>query len=501
MKKIAVIDIGSNTIRLVLVGLYDNLSFRILDEIKETVRLGKDMDENNRLHPDRIEKAIQVLSFFNKVCSSSGVEKIIAVATEAVRKASNQIDFLDRVYKETGIHIRVLTGLEEAYYDYFAIVNSMDINQGLIMDIGGKSTELIWIKDRAMKEAISLPIGAINLTEFFQLDRKVDGNIENQLKNFISQNLKDVPWLKDVIGLPLIGVGGTIRNIGKINKKRLNYPLDHSHNFHMYSHEVKDIYTMVKGKTPNELKKIKGLSRDRADIFLGALTAVTSVIDYCSLPEVYVSGNGLREGIIYEHILGGNTPVEDVLEFSLNNMVNYYRLDVSHSNQVFNIATSLLYQLKPIHEIEENPNKILKTAALLHDCGINISYYHHEKHSFYIILNSPIRGLTHREQLIAAYVSGFHRKDEFTINSYTHKKLLSQEDLLLIKKLGVILRISESLDKGMIKNLEKLECTIEKDFVRIRVFSKSDPSLEIEDAVSAASSFYKIFNKKLIIEY
>lgn len=500
MHKIGVIDIGSNSMRLVLVGLYDSLSFRIIDEIKETVRLGKDMNIDDQLNPTRIEKAIGVLSFFKKVCSASGIDTIIAVATEAVRKASNQKYFIDRVFDETGIKIRVLSGFEEAYYDYFAIVNSMDIKEGLVMDIGGKSTELIWIKDRNIKEAISLPIGAINLTEKFSLDKSMNVSSIEALNGFIKENIRTVPWLKNIIGLPLIGVGGTFRNIGKINKKRLNYPLDHSHNFHMDSHEITEIYNLTKDKSSSEIKKVKGLSKDRADIFFGALTAVNNVVEFCSISEVCISGNGLREGIIYEYVLGGKKPVEDVLDFSLNNMINYYRLNKEHSNQVWNIAATLFYQLKPILEIKINTNKILKTAALLHDCGIHISYYHHEKHSFYIILNSPIRGLTHREQLIAAYVSAFHRKDEFTITDYTHKKLLSQEDLLLIKKLGVILRISESLDKGMNGNIEELKCIIEKDKVRIKISSKFSPNMEIEDAISAAVIFNKLFNKKLIIE-
>ncbi|KOA20648.1 exopolyphosphatase [Clostridium homopropionicum DSM 5847] len=500
MHKIGVIDIGSNSMRLVLVGLYDSLSFRIIDEIKETVRLGKDMDVDEQLHPYRIEKAIEVLSFFKKVCSASGIDTIVAVATEAVRKASNQKKFIDRVFNETGIKIRILSGFEEAYYDYFAIVNSMDIKEGLVMDIGGKSTELIWIKDRNIKEAISLPIGAINLTEKFSLDKSMDAPNIEALNSFIKENLRTVPWLKNIIGLPLIGVGGTFRNIGKINKKRLNYPLDHSHNFHMDSHEITEIYNLIKDKSPSEIKKVKGLSKDRADIFFGALTAVNNVVEFCSISEVCVSGNGLREGIIYEHVLGGKKPVEDVLDFSLNNMINYYRLNKEHSNQVWNIAASLFYQLKPVHQIKISSNKILKTASLLHDCGIHISYYHHEKHSFYIILNSPIRGLTHREQLIAAYVSAFHRKDEFTINNYTHKKLLSQEDLLLIKKLGVILRISESLDKSMNGNVEELQCIIEKDKVKIKISSIFSPNMEIEDAMSAASIFNKLFDRKLIIE-
>ena len=220
MKKIAIIDIGSNSIRLVIVQINKDNSFRIIDEVKESVRLGKDMTLKGELNSSRIEMAIATLSFFKRLCLIQNINEILAIATEAVRKATNQKEFLRRVKTELSIDIRVLTGIQEAYYDYFGAINSMDFSDALIMDIGGSSSELILVKNRKLIHSISLPFGAINLTEKFSLQKAMDTKSETAIKNFLTSLFKDIPWLKDVENVPIIGIGGTIRNIGKTTSKK-----------------------------------------------------------------------------------------------------------------------------------------------------------------------------------------------------------------------------------------------------------------------------------------
>lgn len=308
MKRIAIIDIGSNSIKLVVVQINENNSFSIIDEVKETVRLGKDMTIHGGLNPSRIERAIKILSFFKYICEAKGVTEIIAVATEAVRWASNQVEFINRVNSQLGIEIRVLPGTSEAYYDYFGNINSMDIFNALLIDIGGSSTELIWVEDRNLKASISLPFGAINLTERFSLYKAIDEKTEKDFKEFVLSYYEDIPWLKEIKNIPVVGVGGTIRNIAKISRKKKNYPIDNMHNYHTTVEEVTEIYNMAKVKDNTERKKIKGLSKERADIFLGAVGAVVTLFEFLGLKELYISGCGIREGILYEYILQSKKP-------------------------------------------------------------------------------------------------------------------------------------------------------------------------------------------------
>jgi len=500
MKKIAIIDIGSNSIRLVIVQINKDNSFRVIDEIKESVRLGKDMTTDGGLNPFRIDKAISALSFFKRLCIIQNISEILAVATEAVRKATNQIEFLNRVKKELSIDIRVLTGIEEAYYDYFGAINSMDFSDALIMDIGGSSSELIFVKNKQLKYSISLPFGAINLTEKFSLVKAMDDKSETAIKEFLITLFKDIPWLKKIKNVPIIGIGGTIRNIGKLHQKKTSYPIDNLHNYIVPSNEVIEIYDQVKIKDSYQRKKLKGLSKERADIFVGATAALVTLIEYLDIKELHVSGSGLRDGFLYEYIFKSKIPLIDVLDFSLKNNLLNYEIDLKHPMHVWMLTKTLYDELKPIINISIDPYKILKTAAMLHDIGILISYFDHHKHSSYMIANSKINGLTHKEQLMASYIAALHRKNEFKINLKLYQDLITKQDLEIIDKLSVLLRISESLDRCLNGNIKMVSCNIKLNTVTITVDTKADPILEISAALDCAASFEKIYNKKLIIQ-
>lgn len=500
MKKIGIIDIGSNSIRLIIVQINKDNSFRITDEIKESVRLGKDMTLGGGLNPFRIDNAIYTLSFFKRLCVIQNTTEILAVATEAVRKASNQKEFLNRVKTELSMDIRVLTGIEEAYYDYFGAINSMDFSDALIMDIGGSSSELIFVKDRKLKYSISLPFGAINLTEKFSLQKAMDHKSETAIKEFLTTLYKNIPWLKDVKNVPIIGIGGTIRNIGKLHKKKANYHIDNLHNYRIPTNEVIDIYDQVKAKDASQRRKLKGLSKERSDIFVGAATVLVTLIEYLDLKELHVSGSGLRDGFLYEYIFKNKKPLIDVLDFSLKNNLLNYEIDVKHPSHVWMLTETMYNELNPIINIPINPYKILKTASMLHDVGILISYFDHHKHSSYMIANSKINGLTHKEQLMASYIAALHRKNEFKINLKLYQNLITEQDLEIINKLSMLLRISESLDRCLNGNIKKVSCNIESDTVTITVDALADPLLEVYAAMDCAPSFKKTFNKDLIIK-
>jgi len=499
MKKIGIIDIGSNSIRLVIVQINKDNSFSVTDEVKESVRLGKDMTPGGGLNSSRIDNAIYTLSFFKRLCIIQNTTEILAVATEAVRRATNQMEFLNRVKSELSLDIRVLTGEEEAYYDYFGAINSMNFSDALIMDIGGSSSELIFVKNRKLKYSISLPFGAINLTEKFSLLKPMNDKSETAIKEFLITLYNDIPWLKEVKKVPIIGIGGTIRNIGKLHQKKTNYPIDNLHNYIIPSDEVITIYDQVKVKDSYQRKKLKGLSKERADIFVGAAAAVVTLIEYLTIKELHVSGNGLRDGLIYEYIFKSKVPLTDVLDFSLKNHLLNYKIDLKHPSHVWMLTKTLYIELSPIINLPINPYNILKTAAMLHDIGILISYFDHQQHSSYMIANSKINGLTHKEQLMAAYIAALHRKNEFKINLRLYQNLITKEDLAIIDKLSILLRICERLDRCLNGNIKMVSCSIELNTVTIRVDATADPLLEIRAALECSSSFEKMYNKKLII--
>ncbi|MCG8538823.1 MAG: Ppx/GppA family phosphatase [Clostridia bacterium] len=499
MKKIGIIDIGSNSVRLVLVKLGSSGSFKIFSDVKESVRLGMGMDENLELTSDKIESAIKTLKMFKTMCDATYVDEIIAVATAAVRKAKNRDYFISRVKKEINIDIRVLTGQEEAFFAYWGVINSIDIDKGLIMDIGGGSTELILVEDRKITNSISLPFGSINLTQNFDLSNIIrDENIK-ALETFLIDNYKKIPWLSKVKNYPLIGVGGTIRNIGNIVRKLDNYPLDITHNFIMKKSDLNNVYRLVKERNLVDRRKIKGLAKDRADIFVGVSGAVWKLLEYCKLGDVIVSGSGIREGIIYNYIHNNPEPVKDVLDFSINNIINKYELDIEHANYIYRLTKSLYEQILGKENFSLNIYKLIRTAAMLHDSGINIRFYNHTQHSFYMILNAGINGLTHKQLLMSAFIAASHRSKKHKINWVKYRAIIDREDVETIKKLGVLLRIAESFDICFNRKIKNIKCFVDKDNVLIKLISDIKPRVEINHALSASAQFKKIFNKTLSI--
>ena len=499
MKNVGVIDIGSNSMRLVLIEIGKKNYFRIIDEVKETVRLGMDMTIDGRLNPIRMEKAIGTLLSFKSLCEGLGECNIFPVATEAVRRASNQKEFLHLVKSTLNMEIRVLSGAEEAYYDYFGVINSLDFSDGLIMDIGGSSTELIWVKNKKIKEAISLPFGALNISEQFNLVEKMDSDTEKELNKFLMAQFRKVAWLEGVKNLPLIGVGGTVRNIGKISRKTISYPIDRSHNYQIESSEVLNIYDLIKYKNPEQRRKVKGLSKERSDMFIGAFSVVTGLIKFCNNPRLIVSGSGLREGLIYE-ILRGEHVIKDVLESSLNNVIKTLNIDKTHAHHVWKLAESLYTQLKPLHKINGNSFKILKTSAMLNDCGKTINFYNYHKHNFYMITNFPINGLTHKELIMAAYTMMLSVKENFDIDNSPYVTLLNEEDKYVIQRLGIILSLAECFDRKRNGNITKVECNLRSDRLFLHLSSKGTTEGERKEVEGRGAYFAKVFGRTLQFE-
>lgn len=500
IRTVGIIDIGSNSVRLLLAEISDKNSLRIINELKEYVRLGDGLDENGVLSETKMQLAIDTLASFKNICASFEVSDITIVATEAVRRATNQQEFLDRVKNELGFTIRVLSGSEEAYYDYFSTINSMSEENALIMDIGGASTEFILVKNRELVHSISLPFGAITLTEHFKINSVLEKNQEEDLMDFLLSYIDKVEWLNEAKGLNLIGIGGSIRTLGKIDRKAFDYPLNLIHNYRMKSDAVISIYEELKSKNSTQRKKIKGLSSDRADIIVGAAAAVSLVMKKLAINSLIISRNGIREGLLFTHICKDNKPLDDVLQFSLNNVIENHNINLKHAEHIYHIFSSLNQDLKVLYNTtSQNLNKIIRTSAMLHDVGLNITYYYHNKHSLYIILNSQINGLTHKELVMSACIAANHRDDNSIIDYSNFDLIIDKNDFEIIKKLGLLLKIAENIEKSMTGAINDIKCNIDNDAVIIKTISSFHPNHEIKESLIPSQEFKKIFGKKLYV--
>lgn len=504
MDKIAIIDLGSNSMRLVLVDIRKGGYFQVVDDIKETVRLAQDMDFDRCLQPARIDQTKKTLIMFRRLCDANNVSNIYAYATAAVRKAKNQRSFLDEIRAYTGIDLKVLTNEEEAQLVYQGVINSMDIPRGIIMDIGGGSTQLIYYNRKTILNVTTLPFGSVVLTDMVKQEGLTPQEKTDLIEKYVAEELDKIEWLKDLLpDTKLIGVGGSFRNIGKISRMLKKYPLSMAHNYVVGKNEFKSIYANIRSLELDKTMKIKGLSSVRADIFPAALAAINQVVKAINAEEIVVSGSGLREGAMFRYAVPSTNekPITDVLGHSIYSLLNFFGENIQHAEQVYNLSIQLFKQLKVLHKLPRAYVKVLRTAAMLHDTGNRIKYYDHHKHSSYVILNSNLYGISHKDLVMAAFVASMHRKGDInTVEFMRYKDMLTEEDFDAILKLGVIVRIAESFDRSMSSVIKNIDCDVLGDSVIMKTDSEGhDCSLEIKDAMTAVQDFRRAYKKNLQI--
>ncbi len=502
VEKIGIIDLGSNSARLVIADLFADGHYMVIDELKESVRLGQDMDRDGFLKPQRVAETIKTLKMFKRLCDAHSVERIIAVATAAVRRAKNQRSFLDEIQATCNLKIRVLSEEEEAILVYRGVINSMDIPKGLILEIGGGSTKIVYYNRRNLLHYASLPFGAVTLTDLFASDATPE-QAAAHVEEFFTEQLKKLDWLKEVDPeAQMIGVGGSFRNLFKIVKLVKKYPLDNVHNYNVAVEDFAGIYNMVSALDVEKRKKIKGLSPSRADIMPAAMAIIKSFVEYMNISKFTLGASGLREGLMINQALPITLekPISDVLGYSLNTLVKYHGCDVSHVEHVVQLSVQLFKQLRVLHKFSRQYLKILKIAAHMHDCGMRVRYYNHAKHSWYMTLNTAIYGATHREIVLAAFVAGCHNREDINMLDWMrYKDIVLEEDLDAVKKLGVLLRIAECLDRSGGGLVTGVNCDVLGDSVIMKTEVTGDAALEIRTAEKANGEFKKAFRKNLEI--
>lgn len=298
MERRAIIDIGSNSVRLIIYRIKGDSTFKVINEAKRTIRLGSYLREDDYLSESGLNILLKVLKVFKDICKRYEVLEIYVVATEAIRRSINKYDVCNKIKLDLGLEVNILSGLEEAKYGYLAIKNSMLEKNAVLLDLGGSSMEITLMENGEFKETISLPLGSIPLTKMFNnLESK---EMESELNKFIYDRLQEISWLKKNNNLNVIGIGGIAKHIGRVSKGNEDYPKELLHNYSMTRDEISKIYAEFLKLPIKERSNFKGLSKKRAEIFAAPLGAILVILKYFDSEKYIISAIGLREGIIYE---------------------------------------------------------------------------------------------------------------------------------------------------------------------------------------------------------
>ena len=470
MEKIAIIDMGSNSIRFVALQIADNGAYSFMYQEKESIRLGEGLSQSGLLSDHGMKRAMTCLKVYKHMMDVGQIENCIAVATAAVRNASNGDDFLRRINKETGITMNVITGEREAYLGYLGVINTIGARDFVLFDLGGASVELSLVRNGEVEHSVSVPIGAVTLTDKFGTQGDPDPAALEDCHEFIAEKLKEVEFIANT-GLPLIGIGGTARTCAKMDQRTSGYELSKIHNYILSYDNFQNLFTDIISRTALNRKKIPGLSSDRADLIVAGSAVIATLFRMTGSQEMIISGCGLREGLFFEYY-AAYTNMEkprftNILDQSITNFLKTLpNTNYQHINQVARVTDMLFEQLKPLHGYGERERKLLLTAARLHDVGKVINYYDHARHSAFMIGHAPLYGLTQMEQMIASFIAGFHHGISRKImRSYRYADMPSEEEWSMIRRLSLILALAEASDLTYEQLVEKVEVAFAENVV------------------------------------
>lgn len=499
MHKLGIIDLGSNTTRLIVMAYEPGCCFKLVDEVSETARLAEGMGKRRTLQPAPIRRAVEALRMFESFCKGTGVERIVAVGTSAIREASNQGEFWAALRAATPtLDLQVISARQEAYYGYLGAVNALDLRDGFVFDTGGGSTQVAAVRGRQLTESFSVQAGVVRFTERYVKSDPISKGDLRSLREGAQEAFAGLSWLHAVPGLTLGGMGGTVRTLARMDQKRRGYPLDRLHGYMLTRESIAELLEQLAQRSRREREQIPGLKSDRVDVTLAGAVIIEALLEQGGFAELLVSGQGVREGVFYSHFLQGVDPplLEDPRSFSVLNLARLSGYEERHCQAVAAICLSLFDQLAPLHNLGPWERELLGHAATLHDIGVSVGYYDHHKHSEYLVHNATLLGFSHREICMLGALVRNHRKGMGDLAPI--EAALEPDDGQRIARLSALLRIAEYLERSKNQVVRGVRAEI-GEAVRVHVEAGGDATMEIWDANRRAGLFKKAFEREIEI--
>src|SRR5262252_8634063 len=507
--RIAAIDIGTNSIHMIVVQVRPDLSFEVIDREKDMVRLGAGGLDGRALTPDAMHAALQVLSKFWRLAQSHKVDEVIAVANSATREAENGGEFPRMVTQQTGIRPRVISGTEEARLIHLAAVYGVSVPGDVagVIDIGGGSVEVTRGVGANVELGRSFKLGVIRLTERFvksdplepRDERKLVRHIDTEIGKYLHQVARE--------GFErVIGTSGTILSIGAVASAAEGLAPGVSLRNRRFS--AKHIRRVRKDLVALDLEKrlrVPGLEPRRADLAVAGAILVDEILRRLGADEITLCDMSLREGLVLDYIARHRKEIAQVDRYpdvrrrsviELAERCNYWP---EHSLHVARLAIGLFDQTRAIHGLTDREREWLEYSAILHDIGVHISYEGHHKHSYYLVKNGDLRGFEPDEIQVIALVARYHRQAP-PKRKHDGFSDLRRRTRRTVRTLAAILRLAEGLDRSHAQTITGLELHDRGDDDLLQLRTTGDAELELWAASRHAAPFERLTGKPLRIE-
>jgi exopolyphosphatase/guanosine-5'-triphosphate,3'-diphosphate pyrophosphatase len=486
--RIAAIDIGTNSIHMIVVEVRPDLSFDVIDREKDMVRLGAGGLDGRKLTASAMTAGLQTLAKFKRLAESNKVDEIVAAATSATREAENGGDFIAQVARHTGIRIKVITGTEEARLIHLAAAYGVDVGAGTagVIDIGGGSVEITLGTATNLTLGKSFKTGVIRLTEHFVRTDPLSQRDERRLVKHLNRTMGSYLGHLSKAGFDrIIGTSGTILSLGALAlvKDDGGVP-EELRNQRVSAKSLRRIRKRLVAADIEERLKIPGLDPRRADLNVAGSILLDTILRGLGAEEITLCDLALREGLVLDYIRRNSARIRKVERYpdvrrrsvvELGERCGYWS---EHAQQVARLALSIFDQTRSVHGLGDREREWLEFGALLHDVGVHISYDRHHRHSYYLIKNGGLRGFEPREIEVIALVARYHRQ---ATPKKSHEGYGDLNGALraTVRVLSAIVRLAEGLDRSHAQALSGIDLFPRGDDYLARLRATGDAELEL----------------------
>lgn len=485
--RVAAIDVGTNSVHLLVADVGLDGSWTIIEKARKQVELGANGLTKNMIAPGAYKRGLSAMKEFNEAALSLAVEDIHCAATSAVREAENGNDWCRSVSEATGIHVRVITGREEARLIYLGARADLDFGLGkvLLMDLGGGSTEFILCDSEQPRHIESLPLGHIRLADQFHTADPIAKPDYDALKAHIKEVLKPLTGsVKRRQVNTLVGTSGTLRCLALMaTLARGDDPPEHSHGLVLHIGEIEALVKQLKHTTFAEILEIPGIDPRRQRTILAGAVLVRQVMRAFDQDRLITSERSLRDGLIADWIIRNRPEIElmtalpDPRARSIRRLMERYGAHDGHAKHVQRLSLQLFDALAPAHRMGFAERELLGHAALVHDIGHHISGKNHNKHGQYLIRNTPMHGFTAPEVDLLGNLVRYHRGRK-PKPQHAEFAALSDPDRHRVRVLSGILRLADAFDRSHEGTIDSLTVELGDGIVRITAHAKHPAHLE-----------------------
>lgn len=509
MSRLAGIDIGSNSIRLMIVEVVENQNnYRVLDDHKETTRLAHGLTASNKLTPEAMAHSLNALRRMKALVDGHKVEHLEIIATSAVREASNGQEFIQLIKAHLGLNIEIITSQEEGRLSFLSAHRRFDLHdqQVLLLDLGGGSGELIFAANGVVEEIHSMPIGAVRMTEAcIQHDppRKSDLKaVRKRLKKLLSEAMPVAAFHPHF----MIGAGGTFTALANISLRMRGIERRGVGGYEMTRSDVRHVLDHLSFLPLAARRTVPGLNPDRADIIIAGVAVIERIMKWMQVNRLVIHDQGVRDGLLLQMIekyIGPRqvepTPVAEdpeALQQAAKQFGTLCGLDEAHATQITKLCGELFDGLQEPMRLPAAEKSMLLLAAWLHEVGTLVNYEKHHHHSYHLIVHGNIPGMTPRQREIVALIARYHRKSPPKKKHEAFARL-APADQETVTRLSAILRLADGMDRSHTRCIQQVECSVRGNLVHVAMIADNYPEIDIWGASQKGRLFEKVFQKEL----